>query len=702
MFSSFQRLSYISIIATLAVGLVAFMGLAQDVQNEDTLVYLNIGQPQSLDPAWQFDTGSASVVDQIYGQLVFYEGGRTNSFVPQLASQVPTLENGGISEDGLTYEFPIRENVPFHSGDTLTPEDVEYTFQRLMVMDRDGGPSFLYNRPLLGRGSTRDDDGNIAVTPQQIDEAVTVDGQTVTFNLQEAFPPFLQIIETSSASILNKSFVVQQGGFPGFGTQAIAAGENGDLETQPAGTSDDVIASLGGDRLITAGPDGELQTEPAEDTDDQVVGDEAIMAFFNNPPNQQTTSIFQDTDGTGPFQLRNWDRANLEVTLSRFDDFQISEGMSNLLDQEGPAKLDNAIFREVPEVGPRITALQQGDADIIDLPRQRAPDVRGSEGVRVIDGLPSFDATSLFFNFEIQGFEDGSAQGVGSGELDGDGIPADFFQDEQVRKGFSHAFNGNAYIEDIFNGAAIQPATPISPALPFSEDRNAPDCEQCVEPPEFSPDKAEEAFKKAMGGSVENPGPVWQNGFQLTCFFNSGNTQRQTACQIMKAELRNINDKFQVEVQSVPWPVYLNQLTSGTMPFFALGWAPDFVDPDNFIRQWMHEEGTFSGPNQISVLDGSERWTELVDEGIATVDPEQRDDIYATLQQEFVNNYLAIMLSNPTEFRPTRTWLDGQFYNPTFAFAGGYLYTLDKEQGATPDCELLGFFDFTTSDNACQ
>ena len=37
---------------------------------------------------------------------------------PLLAMEVPSVENGCISEDGLTYTFNIREGVTFHNGGT--------------------------------------------------------------------------------------------------------------------------------------------------------------------------------------------------------------------------------------------------------------------------------------------------------------------------------------------------------------------------------------------------------------------------------------------------------------------------------------------------------------------------------------------------------------------------------------------------------
>ena len=59
--------------------------------------------------------------------------------VPALATEVPTIDNGLISEDGLTYTFPIREGVMFHDGTELTAEDVKYSWDRVMTMDLPGG-----------------------------------------------------------------------------------------------------------------------------------------------------------------------------------------------------------------------------------------------------------------------------------------------------------------------------------------------------------------------------------------------------------------------------------------------------------------------------------------------------------------------------------------------------------------------------------
>src|SRR6202022_3508854 len=43
----------------------------------------------------------------------------------------PSLAESWIqSKDGLSYEFVIRKNARFHTGDPVTAEDVKFTFER--------------------------------------------------------------------------------------------------------------------------------------------------------------------------------------------------------------------------------------------------------------------------------------------------------------------------------------------------------------------------------------------------------------------------------------------------------------------------------------------------------------------------------------------------------------------------------------------
>jgi len=183
----------------------------ENVKNPDTLVYETIGEMESLDPAWAYDTSSGEVILNVYEPLLYFKGGSTDEFEPRIA------ENWTISDDGLTYTFRIRTGVRFQNGDLLTPEDVVYSIKRAMVQDRDGGPVWMFLEPLIGVGtySTRDSDGNIVIPFEQIDNAVTVEGNLVVFHLKQPYGPFIQILAQTWASIVDKNWCIAQGDWPG-------------------------------------------------------------------------------------------------------------------------------------------------------------------------------------------------------------------------------------------------------------------------------------------------------------------------------------------------------------------------------------------------------------------------------------------------------------------------------------------------------
>ena len=51
------------------------------------------------------------------------------NIVPRLAAEVPTAENGGISQDGLTVTWQLRDDLKWSDGSPLTAEDVAFTWR---------------------------------------------------------------------------------------------------------------------------------------------------------------------------------------------------------------------------------------------------------------------------------------------------------------------------------------------------------------------------------------------------------------------------------------------------------------------------------------------------------------------------------------------------------------------------------------------
>ncbi len=205
------------ILCILMALLVVFSLGAQSktIKNPDTFIYAAYGDIETVDPAKGYDNSSDAIIQNIYEGLVAFDGGATDKFVPVLATAVPTVANGGISKDGLTYTFTIRKGVKFHSGNPLTPEVARYSFLRNMITDPDGGPMWMLFMPIFGEQSSRDGDGNIILDFAALSKAITVSGDKLIIKLAKPFPPFLSILAGTWASIVDRDFAIKNGDWDG-------------------------------------------------------------------------------------------------------------------------------------------------------------------------------------------------------------------------------------------------------------------------------------------------------------------------------------------------------------------------------------------------------------------------------------------------------------------------------------------------------
>lgn len=539
------------------------------IQNPNTFVYGAIGDPDSLDPSKAYDSASFAVMSNVYESLLEYEGTSTSELRPVLAAEIPTVENGGISEDGTTYRFRIREGVTFHNGNELTPEDVEYTFERNMVVDAAGGPNWVWYTYLLDKGGSGD-----VESFSEIDNAVEVDGQYVVFNLPQPFPPFLNLVADTWASVVDKEWVVEQGGWPG-----------------------------------------------TADTWQEY-----------NKPGEGNETLYDIANGTGPYQLERWEK-DTEVVLSRYGEYW----------GEQPA-MERGIYRVVPEWSTRRLMLIQGDADAVYVPTQYYQSMAEESGIKVSEDLDTLNVEGIHFNYEIQAQDNPL---VGSGQLDGNGVPSDFFQDRNVRLGFAHAMDQETLINEALNGFGRNPVTPVPYGIPFKDTE--------LESRAHDIEAATEAFKKAHGGQV------WEQGFQLEILYNEGNDRRQLTARILAENINSINDKFNVTTRAVPWADYLDRIRNSTMPVFIIGWAPDYPDPDNYVTPFMHStKGTFAAWAHYE----NKEVDQLIDEAGTTLDADRREEIYYQLQETYLEEIVSVMTNQQVEQRYYRDWVEGNFYNP--------------------------------------
>ena len=148
--------------------------------------------------------------------------------------------------------------------------------------------------------------------------------------------------------------------------------------------------------------------------------DTAETWIDHHKPRLEDNPLFELENGTGPFMVESWDQAEQRITLKRFDGYF-----------RDPAPLVRVVLRTVPEWTNRRLQLLAGDADFAATPPEFIEEMRATEGIKVED-LEQVYGRSLFFGWPVLA-EDNPA--IGSGQLDGEGVPPDFFADLDVRKG---------------------------------------------------------------------------------------------------------------------------------------------------------------------------------------------------------------------------------------------------------------------------
>ncbi|MBV8364235.1 MAG: peptide ABC transporter substrate-binding protein [Candidatus Eremiobacteraeota bacterium] len=149
-----------------------------------TLV-LNMGAaiaPNSLNPLLNTEQVETTVDRFIYDPLVITDDKGNQR--PDLAVEVPSQKNGGISRDGRTITYKLRRDVKWHDGVPFTSDDVRFSFNQLMNSKNNISTRAGY---------------------EVVDHVATPDKYTIVFHLRRPYAP---IVTTLFNSGTGPSFVV--------------------------------------------------------------------------------------------------------------------------------------------------------------------------------------------------------------------------------------------------------------------------------------------------------------------------------------------------------------------------------------------------------------------------------------------------------------------------------------------------------------
>src|SRR5712692_9253516 len=182
------------ILALAALGLVS--GASRSAVAAGTKGQLTWGVHVSLAPIW-YDPADISgiitpfmVLSALHDAMVKPMPGRSPA--PSLA------EAWSASEDGLSYEFTLRQGPKFHNGDPVTADDVKFSFERY-------------------RGTSHD------LMKERVAAVEILDPRHVRFKLKKPWPDFLTFYASATAAGWVVQYV-EKVGDEGFKKAPIGAG----------------------------------------------------------------------------------------------------------------------------------------------------------------------------------------------------------------------------------------------------------------------------------------------------------------------------------------------------------------------------------------------------------------------------------------------------------------------------------------------
>nr|WP_238942854.1 ABC transporter substrate-binding protein [Planococcus beigongshangi] len=284
--------------------------------------------------------------------------------------------------------------------------------------------------------------------------------------------------------------------------------------------------------------------------------------------------------GTGPFKFVEWKR-NDTVRIEKFDGYWV----------EGEPKLDEVVFRSIPDNSGRLNALLAGEIDLA-------------------DGINPSDAATIEGDDNLQLFERPSMN-VGYLGLTNTREP---FDDPLVRQAMNHAIDRQAIVDTFFEGRGEVAKNPMPPVISGYNDN--------IEGYEYDPERAKELLEEAgLGDGFEMelwampvPRPYMPDG--------------QKVAEAIQSDLAEVG--ITATIVSYEWATYLDKAANGEADAFLLGWTGDNGDADNFLYVLLDQDNI--GSNNYTYYENQELHDIFI-EAQTEVDEDIRNELYMQAQE---------------------------------------------------------------------
>ena len=128
---SIALLTVLALVGAIACGGDGGRGSSGGLAADQTLRVALNSEPDYIDPSIADFATAVTISKNVFATLLRFDP-TSNRLHPYVAVEVPSRENGSISEDGLTYTFKLRQDAVWEDGQPLTAQDFVYALQRLL------------------------------------------------------------------------------------------------------------------------------------------------------------------------------------------------------------------------------------------------------------------------------------------------------------------------------------------------------------------------------------------------------------------------------------------------------------------------------------------------------------------------------------------------------------------------------------------
>ena len=534
--------------ATIAVGSSFAIGGSQTVPSPTIITEIvnSGGGPYSFDPQIDYETTGFEVVVNTAATLLFYNGSSTTDWFPYVASEVPTVANGDITNNYTSYTFKINPNLGFSNGDPVTAYDVWYTSIRTMLFQGGypGTADWILTQYLLPRLGTPGgifapftplfNDTQTAAQQQTIYNdllaAVTYDNatDTVTYHLATPTPAslfFTAISDPLGTGIMDAAWL-----------QSIGAG-------------------------ITFTPAGFYAYEQQANE-----GSYSLQAQFHPVT-------------LGPFEINTY-VPSTSVVLVPNPHFP---GLPMI-----PKQVNTIILDWVASPGVAYQLFASGEGDIVTIlppPYYKTIQDQMVSGNKAVIHGP-FPSITEFFNPYNVNINTTLLATLGSYS-----IPSDYFANPLVREAFSYAFNYTGFVENIlgnskygFNFGSSYCGVIVQGLPYYVPPANLTGCP---------------TYDLAMAKSLLTQSGEGSTVVNFPFIVPTGDTTDFTAGIVWAQALHSIDANITMTPLYQDFSTIIGDQVPGSdpMPLFSLGWIADYPYPSDYTDAMLQVGGTYPAPN---------------------------------------------------------------------------------------------------------